>query len=60
MKHFVKIKADQLNRIFYSLDVNNVGSITFNDFYNATKDDKKFAVLYKPNQNFRQRHKDSQ
>ncbi|XP_070508580.1 lysophosphatidylcholine acyltransferase isoform X2 [Chironomus tepperi] len=60
MKHFVKVKPDQLNKLFYSLDVNNVGSITFNDFYNATKDDKNFAILYKPNRNFRQNHKDSQ
>ena len=60
MKHFVKTKPDELNKIFYSLDVKNIGSITFNDFYNATKDDKKFEQLYKPNKNFRQNHKDSQ
>lgn len=56
MKHFLKLKVDELNKFFYMVDSKNVGFITITDFQNATKEkDSRFDVLYKPNRNFRQK-----
>jgi Ca2+-binding EF-hand superfamily protein len=54
IKHFIKIKEEEINKIFYSLDAKNVGSITFEDFSELSENDSRFAILYKPNRNYRQ------
>lgn len=56
MKHFIKLKTEKLNSIFYKVDNKNLGSISIADFQKATnKKDEHFNVLYKPNRNFRQK-----
>lgn len=55
LKHFVKLSTDEIDKLFYSIDCINRGSIVFEDFRKATENQAKYQRLYEPNRNFRQR-----
>lgn len=55
MRHVMKLKSNDINELFYTLDAKNIGSISFDDFHEATSNNPKYESLYRPNRNFRQK-----
>lgn len=56
LRHFLKLPSQKIDQLFYSLDSNSRGYITFEDFVKATeKNNRVFGRLYEPNRNFRQK-----
>ncbi|CAO1416740.1 unnamed protein product [Diamesa hyperborea] len=53
LSHFLKLLPEKINELFYSLDTEHRGSITFEQFYHATKDDPNYAKLFVENKIFK-------
>lgn len=57
IKQFSKFSTKQLSNLYDSIDGAKRGSISFNDFVQATQPDLKFKALYEPSRLFSKRTK---